>query len=232
MSKMESPLHIAIDGPVASGKGEVASQLAEKLHLLYINTGAMYRMLALACHDRGVDTKDGPNVSEVFRSISLDMLPPKEHSVYSYRGLINGQDVTERLLNPDVSQGASDVGVFPDVRKIMVKLQQKLAEGKSVVMEGRDIGLRVLPDSQLKIYLTATLEERARRRMSQWQEKGFMKSFDEVMNEVRIRDKQDMERATDPLQKLPDAWELDSTHLTREEVVQEICDELKRRTLV
>jgi len=225
------PLQIAIDGPVAAGKGDIAARLAKELHLIFINTGAMYRMLALACIRNQIERKDESKVMNVLDRINIDLQPSTKESEKTYVAILDGTDVTDRLLDPDVSIGSSDVATIPSVRKKMVELQQKMVIGKRVVMEGRDIGLRVLPNSQLKIFLTASPEERAKRRQEQWQEKGIDKTFQEVFEETKLRDKQDSERATDPLQILPDAWKLDTTSLTQEQVVQKIIDELKKRKL-
>jgi len=229
-------LQIAIDGPVAAGKGDIASRLVVELknfQMTYINTGAMYRMLALECMNQKVDMRDEQEVLRVFQKCEIDLKPPAENeSSKTYMALLNGVDVTDRLLDPDVSKGSSDVAVLPEIRKRMVLLQQKLAVGKNVVMEGRDIGLRVLPEAQLKIYLTASVEERAQRRWKQWKEKGIIKTHDEVIEETKIRDQQDMGRKTDPLQKLSDAWELDTTRLAQDEVIAAIMQELTRRHLI
>ncbi len=225
-------LQIAIDGPVAAGKGDIAARLAQKLHLLYIYTGAMYRMLALACITDGVATKDEQGVYAVLGKSSIELARPPKGSVETFIAKLNGTDVTARIMEPDVAAGASDVAVFPSVRKEMVIRQQQIADDKPVVMEGRDIGLRVLPHAQLKIFLTASLEERARRRFDQWRQKGIAVSMDKVIEETKARDAQDMGRVTDPLQKLSDAWELDSTTMTQEEVVHAIVKELTKRKLI
>jgi len=229
---INTPLQIAIDGPVAAGKGDIASRLSKELHLSYINTGAMYRMLALACIEQNVPRKDETHVLEVLHKIHMDLQPPDKNSEQTYKGLLDGKEVTDRLLDPDVAQGSSDVAVLSLIRKEMVELQKHMAVGRRVVMEGRDIGLRVLPNAQVKIYLTASLEERARRRCEQWKQKGIDKTLAEVMKETEERDTQDMSRATDPLQKLPDAWELDTTQMTQEEVITKIIQKLKERNLV
>jgi cytidylate kinase len=225
-------LQIAIDGPVAAGKGDIAARLAKELHLLYIYTGAMYRMLALACIEHGVSLRDEHAVFAVLEQSSIELVKPEKNSKETFFAKLNSMDVTERIMAPDTARGASDVAQFPSVRKVMVARQQKLADDQSVVMEGRDIGIRVLPHAQLKIFLTASLEERAKRRHEQWKQKGIEKSLSDVIEETRIRDKQDTERATDPLQKLPDSWELDSTALTQEEVVDIIKKELQKRGLI
>lgn len=232
MTNSSVPLQIAIDGPVAAGKGDIASRLAQVFHLIYINTGAMYRMLALACIERKIDRKDVKNVLRVLDDVTIDLGAPPKNSLRTFIALLDGYDVTDRILDPDVSQGSSDVAVIPEVRIRMVELQKKMAENKAVVMEGRDIGLRVLPSAPLKIYLTASLEERAKRRFLQWQKKGITKTLEETIEETKIRDTQDMSRSSDPLQKLPDAWELDTTGMTQDEVVERITKELEKRGLL
>lgn len=227
-----SALQIAIDGPVAAGKGDIAARLAKELHLLYVYTGAMYRMLALACINEGVSMRDEQGVFALLEKSSIELVRPEKGSKETFIALLNGKDVTERIMEPDTASGASDVSVFPRVRKVMVARQQKLADDQPVVMEGRDIGLRVLPNAQLKVFLTASLEERAQRRFDQWMKKGIELPLEQVIEETRLRDKQDSERATDPLQKLPDSWELDSTNLSQEEVVATIRKELERRNLL
>lgn len=227
-----TPLQIAIDGPVAAGKGDIAARLAKELGLTYIYTGAMYRALALACLRAGTSTKDPKKVQQLLDKVTIELTQPDASSRDAYKVLLNGEDITERILEPDVAMGASDVSIIPGVRKTMVQRQKELAQGRSVVMEGRDIGLRVLPEAQLKIYLTANLPERAQRRRLQWKAKGITKDLQEVIEDTRLRDTQDMSRATDPLQKLPDAWELDTTKLTQEEVVEKIKQQLKKRHLL
>ncbi len=225
-------LQIAIDGPVAAGKGDIAARLAKELHLLYIYTGAMYRMLALACIHEQVSLKDENTIMAVLGKSTIELVRPKKGSTATFIAKLNGKDVTERIMEPDAASGASDVSVFPRVRAVMVARQREMAKGQPVVMEGRDIGLRVLPNAQLKVYLTATLEERARRRYEQWKQKGIDHPIKQVIEETRLRDKQDSERATDPLQKLPDSWVLDSTDLSQEEVVDAIVGELRKRRLL
>lgn len=226
------PLQIAIDGPVAAGKGDIASRLASELGLVYIYTGAMYRVLALACIREGVPFKNADRVLGVLGHISVELSQPARGSGRSFSALLNGKDVTERIFEQDVAMGSSDVSVIPEVRRIMVERQRQMAAGKPVVMEGRDIGLKVLPDAQLKIYLTASLDERARRRFRQWQEKGTHKSFEETLADTKERDLQDTTRKTDPLMKLPDAWELDTTDMSQDQVVDAVRKELKKRNLL
>lgn len=227
---MDKHIQIAIDGPVAAGKGDIALRLAHDLGIVYIYTGAMYRALGLACITRKVDMTDQNKVLVVLRSIQIDLKhsPSREKS---YEVFLDGLDVTQRIIETDAAMAASAVGVHSEVRKEMVHKQQKIAFGKSVVMEGRDIALRVLPDANLKIYLTASVSERAKRRREQFLQNGIEKSYEEVLLDTKKRDEQDMVRAADPLQKLPDAWELDTTGMNQEEVVAAIMGELKKRGL-
>lgn len=225
-------LQIAIDGPVASGKGDIAARLAEKFGLLYIYTGAMYRALALSCIRAQISCKDEKNVLLQLATHEITMRVPDIHSSYSYCVLLGGEDVTERITHQDTAQGASDVGSIAAVRTQMVAKQQKIAENNRVVMEGRDIALRVLPHAQLKIYLTASVEARAKRRYNDWVHKGIRKSYEETLEDTKIRDLQDMTRVADPLQKVDGAWELDTTEMTQDMVVEAIEKELLRRDLL
>ncbi len=227
---MSAPLQIAIDGPVAAGKGDIAMRLAKRLGFTYLYTGAMYRALALACIEKGIGTQDEKSVKDLLTTLSIELLPGIADRFYTVH--LDAKDVTDRIFEPDVASLVPQVSQHAEVRKIMVDKQQNMAQGKSVVMEGRDIGKRVLPHAQLKIFLTASLEERARRRLEQFKERGIHKTFEEVQLETRTRDQQDSTRAADPLEKLPDAWELDTTNLTQDEVVEKITEELKRRNLV
>lgn len=226
----KKPLQIAIDGPVAAGKGDIAGRLARQLHITYIYTGAMYRMLALSCIKKGIPLKDTKRVTAELSNISMELAPPPVGSTDRViTAILDGTDVTDRIMAPDIALGASDVGVIPQVRSRMVALQQEMAKGKAVVMEGRDIGLRVLPDAQLKIFLTASVEERAKRRLAQWKTKGIEKTYDEVLADTKIRDEQDCTRETDPLKILPDSWILDTTTMNQDEVIDAIFKELARR---
>ncbi len=223
-------LQIAIDGPVAAGKGDIAAMLAQKLGLVNINTGGFYRALAYACRQENVSTKDTAGVLGVLQKTIINQTEPPKGSERSFAFTVNGKDVTEEIFRENM--GSSDVAVIPEVRQQLVKLQREIAKGKKVVMEGRDIGLRVLPDAQLKIYLDASVEERARRRWEQEKTKGINRTLEEVLTETIERDKQDTGRLTDPLQKLPDAWELDTTGMTQDQVVEVIIAELRRRKLL
>jgi cytidylate kinase len=229
---MDKPLQIAIDGPVGSGKSDISNRLANALGITYLYTGAMYRALAWLCVREGVSFKDSSHVLPLVSKHTIDLRPPAKDGSRGFSVLVGSTDITDRIFTSAISQGASDVSTIPEVRTFMVARQQELAKGKNVVMEGRDIGLRVLPDAALKIYLTASLEERARRRWEQYKTNDPTKTLAQEIEETRVRDMQDTNRTADPLQKLPEAWELDTTGMTQEAVVSAIIAELHRRKLI
>ncbi len=222
---------IAIDGPVAAGKGTVAKRLAQDLHGFNLQTGATYRALALACKEHGVSFRDPENVLGVLSQITIFL---DDTGVY-----LGGKDVTSEIKVSDISKGSSDVSVFPEVRKRMVALQQEIGQahirqGKIVIAEGRDIGTRVFPESPVKIFLTASAEIRAQRRLEQLSERGEQKDYQQVLAEVRERDRQDQERETDPLVTEPEKYGytvVDSTLMTESETVKKIEQILKKANL-
>lgn len=223
------PLQIAIDGPVGSGKSYIASELAKRLGITYLYTGAMYRALALACYRQSIPFKDAASVVPVLHSLSIDLKPADVGSNRPCRVFLNNSEVTEELFTPIIDQGTSDVSTLSEVRKFMVSLQQRMAAGKAVVMEGRDIALRVLPHAQIKIFLTASVEERAKRRYDQYRKKGIEKTYQEILSDTKIRDTQDTTRETDPLQVVPGAWVLDTTAMTPEQVIETIIHRIQQR---
>ncbi|MBI4058406.1 (d)CMP kinase [Candidatus Gottesmanbacteria bacterium] len=229
--KRKTLLQIAIDGPVAAGKGDIASRLARRLGITYLYTGAMYRALAVACMRRGVSAKEPEKVVQILDMIHIDLYP-KKNGQKSFVIRLDSEDITDIIHKPEISMLASDISAITSVRKKIVKYQKLMAKGKSVVMEGRDIGLRVLPQAQLKIYLTATLEERAKRRFKQFKSQGIKKTFAQVLEDTQRRDKQDMSRKIDPLRKLSEAWEIDTTMLTQEEVIAMIVKKLNLKKLL
>jgi cytidylate kinase len=186
---------IAIDGPVAAGKGTIASRLAEELNGFYLYTGAMYRCLALECINRGVAVDNEKEVEAILPFVDIDFDNEK--------ALLNGVDVTERIKEPDTANGASVVSVFPKVREESVLKQQHIArkaikKGQIVVAEGRDTGTKVFPEAKLKVYLTAADEVRAKRRLAQYREQGDVADFEHVLKEIRKRDKRDRTIEADP----------------------------------
>ncbi len=227
-----SVLHVAIDGPVGAGKSDISSSLAKNLGITYVYTGVMYRAVAYASMTNNVDPHDKEKILALLSGLAIRLEPPDINSTHPVKVILNSSDVTDELFTPAVDLITPIVSSIAEVRREMVKLQQAQAKGKSVVMEGRDIGLRVLPDAQLKIYLTAAVEERAKRRHLQMKRKGINKAYQEVLQDTKKRDIRDTTRTVDPLQKLPDAWELDTTGMTRDGVVACIKEELVRRNLL
>lgn len=221
--------HIAIDGPVAAGKGTVSRLVAERLGFVYIDTGAMYRMSALLALRNHIDFKDEDTLAQMVAKTSMDMRQPEDEEKDGRLStvLLEGEDVSWKIRTEEVSQGASKVAALPEVRAALVEKQQQIAVGKDVVMEGRDITYRVLPDANLKIYLTGGDIVRAKRRHQQLLTKGEDVSFDEVYKELIERDERDMTRAADPLKKVDEAWEIDTSDLSIEQVVDIIVGRVK-----
>lgn len=223
---------IAIDGPVASGKGTLALALAKRLDGFFLNTGAMYRSLALLAFEKGVDFNDEEEVLKLLPLVNVDL---RDGKVF-----LNGKDVTDEIKKPEPDKGSSIVAVYKKVREVMVSKQQELANkniemGKIVIGEGRDAGTRVLPNASLKIYLTADIQIRAKRRQELYKSKGVIKTFEEVLEEAKIRDERDSQREIDPLPSDPEKlgyWILDNSMQTEEESINVIMDELKRRGLL
>lgn len=201
---------IAVDGPAGAGKSTVSKIVAARLGYTYIDTGAMYRAVALKVLLSGKPL-DEQLVSTV--DIKLDA---------SARVFLDGREVTKEIRTPEVSRGASDVAAVGYVRQKLTELQRDMAAQGRVIMDGRDIGTQVLPNADLKIFLTAAVEERARRRLEELKAKGLAADFAQVVKEISLRDKQDSEREIAPLAQAEDAILLDSTHLTIEQVVAEI----------
>lgn len=209
---------IAIDGPAGSGKSTVAKIISEELKMVYIDTGAMYRTVALFCIRKNVSTTDEEAVNKILNEASIKI--KLEEGIQKI--FLDGEDVTNKIRTQEVGQGASDVGLIFSVREKLVELQRELAKGTSVIMDGRDIGTNVLPNADVKIYLNASVEERAKRRLGEYRENGLEYTLEEVKDQITFRDKNDMTRQHNPLRKAEDAVEVDSTNMGIEEVVKEI----------
>ncbi len=211
---MKKKLTIVIDGPAGSGKSTISRLLADQLGLAYIDTGAMYRAVALMAHERGVDPGDDAGLARICDSIRLE-----------FRGLrlfMDGRDVSEAIRTPLMDQLSSAVSARPSVRKAMIGLQRRTAEGGGVVMEGRDIGTVVLPNAEAKFFLTADPRVRGVRRYRERIEKGESADLATVVTEIEKRDKSDSERELSPLKPADDAIIIDTTDLSIREVVEEI----------
>lgn len=211
-------IHIAIDGPAGAGKSTIARALAAQIGFIYVDTGALYRTVGLFMLRAGVDPADAeavvPRLDGV--QIALTFSEGEQHV------LLSGEDVSEAIRTPEVSMAASAVSAIPAVRAFLLSLQKELAAANNVIMDGRDIGTVILPDAQLKIFLTASPQARAQRRFAQLQEKGEAVSYDEVLRDIQKRDEQDMTRAAAPLKPAPDARLVDTSNCTLEESIARV----------
>ena len=211
------PFSIAIDGPAGAGKSTVAKAVAAELNAMYLDTGAMYRAFGLYMLRKGALGDKQAIIGALGDvDITVEFIDGAQHI------FLGGEDVTAAIREPEVSMAASDVSAVPEVRERMVALQRKIAEGHNVIMDGRDIGTKVLPNATLKIYLTASAEERARRRCLELAQKGKPEPYEKVLQEMRERDYQDTHRAASPLRPADDAVTMDTTSNTFEESVAEI----------
>lgn len=215
---------IAIDGPVAAGKGTVARILAERLGFLYVDTGAMYRVATLLALENSCDLENGQKIAEQIAHVALIMRNPldKERDGRQTTILIDDQDVSWKIRTEHISSKVSQVAKHPQVRQVLVAKQQHIAQSTSVVMEGRDITYRVLPQADLKIYLTADDDTRAKRRHQELLIRGEDVSYQDVLQNLKERDYQDTHRIIDPLKIVEDAWVLNTTDLSIQEVVNRI----------
>lgn len=219
-------MQIAIDGPAGAGKSTVAKKVANELNFLYIDTGAMFRALTYEALRLNIDLSDGEKLSQLLKNLDIKFVPTDN----GQRVLVNDTDVTEEIRSPEVTNHVAIVATHKEVREEMLKRQREMASRGSVVMDGRDIGTCVLKDAPLKIFLTASSEERARRRHEELTMKGIHTDINQLKKEIEERDKQDSEREIAPLKKAEDAIEIDSTHLTIDEVVQKILALVKERS--
>jgi len=211
-------LTVAIDGPAGAGKSTVARNLARTLGYLYVDSGAMYRAVALRCLVQGVDLSNEDEVSRIARSADVRLVQKSgELNV-----LLDGEDVTAAVRRPEVGEAAPQVAKYPAVREALVELQRKMSAAGGVVMDGRDIGTVVLPGADVKVFLTASPEERARRRYRELVQRGEKVSYQEVLEAIKRRDWMDASREHSPLVRAKDAVEIDTTGRPVGDVVEEI----------
>ncbi len=216
---MSLPSVIAVDGPAGSGKSSVSLALARKLGYLFVDTGAFYRAITWLALQRHIDPHDKPQVAALARQAHLDMHPRLDADP-PYTFLVDGQDITAQLHTPEVDAYVSVVAANSDVRAAILDAQRQLARRGRVIMAGRDIGSVVLPDADLKIYIDADLDERARRRYRQRRAEGKPADMDAIRENLRARDRQDSSREVAPLVRLPDAVYLDTSRMNLEEAVE------------
>lgn len=212
---------VAVDGPAGSGKGTLTKLVADKLNLQYIDTGAMYRCIAFKMLEDGISLEDTDKIKEILDDIEIDLQGTKV--------ILNGRDVSKEIRTVEVANFTSPVSAIDFIRTKMVELQRGLAKEKDIIMEGRDIGTVVFPNADVKIYLDASAEERARRRVRQNEENGISSNYEQILKDIIERDTRDMSRPNSPLKKAEDAVVVDTTDAEAEVNAQKIIDVIKSR---
>lgn len=217
---MNGHYSIAIDGPSGAGKSSLAKKVSGAYGFIYVDTGAIYRTVGLAAVRRGIACKDESGIAAILPELAIEM---KYNEAGEQRMYLNGEDVSEAIRMPEISIAASDVSAFPAVRAFLLEMQRKMARENNVIMDGRDIGTVVLPDAELKIYLTASAEARAQRRLLELRNKGVESSFEEVLKDIEYRDYQDSYREIAPLKKADDAVLMDTSDIDFEQSYELMC---------
>ena len=218
-------INIAIDGPAGAGKSTVAKAVAKELGIIYLDTGAMYRATAYTAIKNGIDVSDGVGVSEMLKTLTMDVV----YEDGAQQIIVNGFNIIFYLREHYMSKAASDISALPCVRYKLVDIQRELAKTYDLVLDGRDIGTFVLPDANCKIFLVASAEERAKRRVEENRLKGQESDFDTVLKDIKQRDYNDSHREVAPLKKADDAVELDTTTMTIPEVVEAVISLVKEK---
>ena len=216
-------INIAIDGPSGAGKSTISDILAERLGYTHLDTGAMYRAVAYLGLSKGLGMDDEENVVRMIEE-EMDLKMEPDGTI-----ICNGEDITEKIRTNEISMAASDVSKLENVRKALVAMQQRITAGGGYIVDGRDICEVVLPDAEVKVYLTASAEDRARRRLLQNQEKGIEGDYETILEDIRKRDYQDMHREHSPLRQAEDAVVVDSSDLTIEETADAIMELVNRK---
>ena len=216
-------MNIAIDGPAGAGKSTIAKKLAKELGFIYVDTGAMYRAMAYYFLTNGIASSDEAKIAEACQDVDVTIAYENNEQ----QVILNGKNVNGFIRTEEVGNMASATSVYPVVRTKLVELQRKLAESTDVIMDGRDIGTNILPNADVKIYLTASVKTRADRRYKELTEKGISCSYEEIAEDIKKRDERDMSRETAPLKQAEDAILIDSSDMSIEEVVHAICRQCK-----
>lgn len=218
---------VAVDGPAGSGKSTVAKLIAKNMNIVYIDTGAMYRTVGLYCIENNIDTENEKAVESVLDNIKMDI----KANIDGQTIFLNGEDVTLKVRTQKAGKAASHVAAILAVREKLVDIQRNMAQGTSVIMDGRDIGTNVLPNAEVKIFLNASVEERAIRRVGELRALGENPDFDEVKEQIKKRDYNDINREHNPLRKADDAIEIDTTGMTINEVTEKISNIIKEKII-
>ncbi|MBY0222689.1 (d)CMP kinase [Mammaliicoccus sciuri] len=222
---MTGGMRIAIDGPAAAGKSTIAKLVARKLGYTYIDTGAMYRAITYKVLQNAVDPHDEEAIAQLVGQAEIEL----QQGEQAQKVILDGRDVTEVIRSHEVTSQVSAIAALTSVRQLLMKKQQNLAKDSSVVMDGRDIGTSVLPDAELKIFMTASVEERAERRLLEEKQRGNTVDYETLKGEISARDKADSEREISPLKKAEDAIIIDTTGKTIEEVTNSIVEYAEKR---
>lgn len=219
-------INVALDGPSGAGKSTIAKAVAKKLKYVYVDTGAMYRSIAYYVISKGCNLEKANEYVNLLSDIKVELcyVDEVQHVV------LNGEDVSDKIRTPEISMGASKVSAVPEVRAHLLGMQKEIAEKNNIIMDGRDIGTVVLPNADVKIFMTATAEERANRRYKELSEKGDKSTYDDVLADIKQRDYNDIHRDIAPLKKADDAIEVDTTTLSLEESVEAIYKVIEEKT--
>ncbi len=220
-------ISIAIDGPSGAGKSTVAKKCAECFGFRYVDTGAIYRTIGLAAFNKGIDTKDSAAVVAILPELDIDLIYNENGE---QRMILNGSDVSEEIRRPEISMCASNVSAIAAVRDFLTDMQRNMAKRYDVIMDGRDIGTVILPNADVKVFLTASAEARADRRYKELMKKGSTISYDEVLSDMKLRDEQDTKRAAAPLKVAEDAVYLDTTSMSFDESVNAVVKLIIKKT--
>ncbi len=219
-------INVAVDGPAGAGKSTVSRRAAKILGLVYVDTGALYRAIGLYAIEKGIDTKDEKAVTSVLKDITVDL----DNSDGEQRVLLCGEDVTGNIRTGAVSMAASDVSSYPEVRAFLLETQKKIAREKSVIMDGRDIGTVVLPEADVKVFLTADAAVRAKRRFLELTERKEKVDYNTILAEINERDHNDKNRAVAPLKQADDAILLDTSKMSFDESIQALVNIIRKGT--
>ncbi|QBQ62770.1 (d)CMP kinase [Actinobacillus indolicus] len=216
---------ITVDGPSGAGKGTLCHALADKLGFDFLDSGAIYRILALAAVKHGIDFENELALAELGRKLDVKFVPENNE----IQVILDGENVGDQIRTAEAGQNASKIAVYPQVREALLQRQRDFRSTKGLIADGRDMGTVVFPDAEIKFFLDASAEERTKRRVKQLQEKGFNANFDEILAEIKERDFRDRNRPVAPLVPAKDAMILDSTHLSIEEVIQQALDYIAQK---
>ena len=216
---------VAIDGPAGAGKGTITKLVGEKKNLIYIDTGALYRCVTLYMIRNKISLNETDKIKEILNKINIELKKENNEDLV----FLNGEDVTKLIREKEVNEFVSQVSHIIEVRENITNLSRKIAEGKNIIMEGRDIGTNVFPNADVKIYLDATPEERARRRMKQNQEKGIDIPYDEILKNIIYRDNNDKTSNVAPLKQAEDAFYIDSSDMPIEKVVDKVIEIIEKK---